>query len=1832
MSRVFEVPRYKDQTKNKVILLLAYGDYYERLKNRNHELDKELNKMRVYHRLGINGSDMHDLNECDYVDVDGKIAKKNDDKNMYAFRAAVYNNVPPSALCSAGKAIGSIFKECNNVYYDYEAMHKLLFEFLSLGVIANLESDVRRNLDKSHVRAIDFLVASVFVSKCNPARTASRINRIVKWDDQCLYAKNAHAATYFLNKVHTASSSPNVKMTHDAIMNGEYIIDPEMYRDTKKYFDLCCNNVFMYKVLGLKILIVNRNAYVLDHSSSEQIFLCMKFWSGVFDYAYNFRITGDDNKHNVVRAVITILEWMIKQGCDEKLARHMKSCYALFMNNVHMHAENKALGAADRENGLWNEISGYSVRFGNFYDVMKNLSVNDRIKIDLGYMYYGLPCPDCDPNLLFETTVKKMSNSNNVDDEVFNRFMKYSKAFDLCHALVKYGDDVVKSIKCDDEYDFANKHWFKKCVKGELSLPPDAEMGKAWIENYFPFENHMNYWYWEASDVTRVIAHNNVYESMDAHDETDGYEHNELLYALKHAPYLDRNKTPDDVRDSVICGSRKWDPVCVIAAKSENTKFGAKIRETYSGSDCLREVTSEVDRTGIKAAALGNAAALRMNPVAFSKNIGNINDMCTKVKSKRVVIMSLDVQGWSSNANRSKVLEHHDYVAKISGVNENYKLSKVWDDIVLFIKKRESFASKEMNTGMFQGFTGTLDTTLHQHLLYFAIREGKRAGIFRNDETAYGLCLIDDGVIALQLSDTRDSNSIDQVCNAFVEQVKKVYKSIGFIIDPVKTICSNIKFTFLNRIFMHGTEVMTPMKIFAKIDRDYNRKFCSLYDQIQTVFGAGYSAISRGSDPMFTYYYCIRRSFELMFWTSREVSRFSADELFVACIAPPNHGGFGFPTFVSWTTGEIKDKLSHFIHCISYFIRSVKDQDVKQRLASLLHEFCESDFDDVVREGSFTTPRNIRYKNIKSPSVAIVSAVADAVSSFSTSNVFLNALKCKSSERYVKALTKVMKNVTVDCSILEEVMSISPMATVAAIYDKATKNQMLNILLTHKKKVNLLNLLRKEEKGFIHQVVERCKKREVYPDYTYFVHNSPITYANNLRQRYYDSIGFKIVNHTLPDPIHMLTLTNNEQSHTISVNFKNIHSPISDEGCENMYSNMYDGFNDGSRYNGARTKGIIDTGRGNFRSINKIAQAVVKGAALSAYAQTRNGEGSNLWSFIKSIWGCYESNKVFSFDHNIGSDVSAKRMGRSVTSRNHNVGFYPNVVGSVEINAINLGRWLDNTSTHVDYMSVITCLRSILLYDYGFLMNDKEPAYFNIKTGATISSNSTIFKVRNDNEFKEGLANVSKEVGNTARDVFEPTMNDFENKEAKEEEIFGIKFYDEEQGVIPHGGMLAALGISSGSYVKSVSIPKKGNSNADEKKSKYDMKPSSLYRKYCEKMNQGSAFVSTVCQVCYRHGVKVVPSEVYSISWNRAEEVYDKVYKGVSFEMLYATMKNIDSEATALFPSEIFINFSKSFKRALAGHAFPVKKEDRQDYIEENQRLKKRALVAYYMMAHGRMPTTDAYNAISANSRKEIIKCWRFASRRNAILERVARAKGDKDEQTRRHFLIPIYSIAPDFAQKGSSIIDFALSVSIALCDAAIEKYTARITTHNVKYPTIDSIKLHMSHNKKRDEDIIEGYKKILRDCNIITSDISKFVKELSHVHQDVLVMGSGMIRSKGFTITEPVAERDESVSLIGTALGNSIMTLFDTKTPIDLGFGSTHTSRNVADWEMEAMACYLRGELNSVACLYQTNTTMGVNFDEIREMNDEEFYDLLNEVRESAFEDNVDESVIPHN
>lgn len=283
--------------------------------------------------------------------------------------------------------------------------------------------------------------------------------------------------------------------------------------------------------------------------------------------------------------------------------------------------------------------------------------------MDLANLYYFLPAPDCQLKSLWRRATELMQSTNTVDNNIFFDFMDYCKTIDLTRALTIHGKEVKYATV--PNYDIESLDWYKRCIKGTLTLPPDSDFGKAWIHKFFPFNDSLPHWFWDAADVTHVTSDVSNYESLRTAKDIPRFQHNELLYALRSAPMLSDKWDPCDIYTHLKNGTDSWDRIAMMASKCENTKPGDKCRETWSADDITRESLTNYDRCALPLASLMSGVTSRKS----DQHVNNIfNRICTQLRpdsKSHTIVISNDVSGWSPQADRNAWSIHHDYIVRI---------------------------------------------------------------------------------------------------------------------------------------------------------------------------------------------------------------------------------------------------------------------------------------------------------------------------------------------------------------------------------------------------------------------------------------------------------------------------------------------------------------------------------------------------------------------------------------------------------------------------------------------------------------------------------------------------------------------------------------------------------------------------------------------------------------------------------------------------------------------------------------------------------------------------------------------------------------------------------------------------------------------------------------------------------------------------------------------------------------------------------------------------------------------------------------------------------------
>jgi len=550
MAQVFDVPRYKDQVSNRVM-------FYARM----HPDAKDFNWARF---PGVESKTYDDyflyqamVDELDR-NLTGVVRTDDPDEEEMFTRFCAQNLILRHSdddmdfARAVGGVILKILAAHGNlpIFCDNPAMMRMLEGYLSMRYKPNMLSKDFSTLASAWNQSYDIMAAGLVSGNLGDNFRKKVVDKLVPVHQGSAEWQHMHAWYLAMCYLRTSTVTPENRAAHKDLKDGDRRVPVDMFSFDKTRAGQTLGCVATYRVVNLHFIVYHDAIYVLDHSMIDQLHLTSKRWEGNYSYCENYRPTGmfEKSRPNMKHALDLCRGWMIRQinstHFSDALARSMKQSVALFQNEFHSQAEKLDVGWEAKSEKMESYIRGELILDVYWHEQLRTLDIPDRAKMDMSTLYYGIPAPDCDPRLLFKKASETMQNTNSVNATAHDGFIRYCKSYDLCKAILRHGAQV--KYDHDYGYDVKEQAWYKRTLRGKMTLPPEEDLGKAWISDYFPFTDHVKTWYWEAADVTRVRADIDSYLDMKSARDIPQFEHSELLYALMEAPYLSGHMKPEE--------------------------------------------------------------------------------------------------------------------------------------------------------------------------------------------------------------------------------------------------------------------------------------------------------------------------------------------------------------------------------------------------------------------------------------------------------------------------------------------------------------------------------------------------------------------------------------------------------------------------------------------------------------------------------------------------------------------------------------------------------------------------------------------------------------------------------------------------------------------------------------------------------------------------------------------------------------------------------------------------------------------------------------------------------------------------------------------------------------------------------------------------------------------------------------------------------------------------------------------------------------------------------------------------------------------------------------
>jgi len=766
--------------------------------------------------------------------------------------------------------------------------------------------------------------------------------------------------------------------------------------------------------------------------------------------------------------------------------------------------------------------------------------------------------------------------------------------------------------------------------------------------------------------------------------------------------------------------------------------------------------------------------------------------------------------------------------------------------------------------------------------------------------------------------------------------------------------------------------------------------------------------------------------------------------------APPNLGGFGFPSMVRWLCGEAQDTLSSYIAEVkTIYALSPKNHAwtaFLEKAAIILNQ----PFDNEVLIGSGSDPYAVRYKGIRDASGIVRQVMAHKLLEYATSQSFKKALELYLDKTNTKSVNEMIKSCTWDSAVLDEFLSSSPSEAVKSLISRAVSNELLNFLMPRQEKSRLQGELRSMDKKSMMYIADLKRDRDVDISICFEDLKGKNSYevASGIRSRFYDAIGMSISNHTRPDPLLTLAHRDNTEESTITVTCNQLVDLPSGEKVsmwgENKLkiSNMYDCYNSGTKFHGCRSKGMIDQSSQSYRALDLVQRCLIKSAALCAYVDSKGGDGGRLWCLVAATWGLEGDISYPSVSQSTSQDVSTKRISTRLNSRSHAINVFPNCQGLVNVVSNNLARFMDNYSIHSDLMSYVTSIRCSALLDVAGLNKYIGDRRYDFQLGSIPYTEMITFKAPSDEVYDKLITEISSSGNDIVRDWFHAATQEYSTTQQEEEDLIvdtdptitasSVKFIKGNYGFIQPGTLLHEFGLSDGPVFRHVYVSKRDRGESDVYVKAKPFSVIGSYRGLSKEMtsvkDDMAASMSAICAEAYSKANKHVCEFAYTCTWSETDMISLSKQQfgdpnGVMRHLCTIMHKNM-ARVSSLFLTELFGKVSYSVKSVIMNA----------DPSDEHDSL---VVLGMLFLTHlGRFRTPEIYTRCALFDKEVIITSWQYARKRQKYLEKMYRAQRDSYKQYLSHYKQCLYDCAVISVRMISSAKEMVIAIADLLSEA----------------------------------------------------------------------------------------------------------------------------------------------------------------------------------------------------
>lgn len=913
--------------------------------------------------------------------------------------------------------------------------------------------------------------------------------------------------------------------------------------------------------------------------------------------------------------------------------------------------------------------------------------------LDALRLHHILPAPDTPADLLWNLTAAIPDQARKPNSQSWSEFMRFVKSYELCMFLYKNR----KAPNLGGNRDAIDKDCYRKCLRGRFSLPPAESLGEVYIHQHYPYVLYADQFALRAKDATRIPY--DLQAVLNYKKEYEQYSHNELLHALKHGNNLGLPLNLDitEARKQFWSANHDRHVICDVAAKAESIKSDCKPRGTFSANGEFRHIQGEFDRNCQVINDLIGCGSLRADPTNHAKGMAKV----AKGTALGHMSTSHDIEAWSPSQDRDCFREFGMYRASIfRGIDPN-GWAHAWRCFDVVVSRNGCRKWAHQTNGGYQGFPGTMDTSLHVEILLYFLWKMRAKGRIPRDVVTLAKATIDD---CLAQMGTWIGTPLD-----LENELRDHYLLMGYSIDPVKSIISRCKAIYLNQASINGGNVPQGLKVMLKVDRPLEVVLSTPFEDFMACTAGAKAAIQVGHDSLSAYFLAATIGITYMLRAGSKIALMGPEKFAMAAALPRGDGGFGLPLLPDLLAKEHPDARAHCNHAIMMYAlgKEMSGKDIGKDACSLWAGVKSTGWALSSKTSIFFNPRSCTRSGVPSVETVKRAAVIDAAKLWAKADVFTNALSNADHEDIKGIYESMMASAesSIDVPFLEAYTAHLPDNVLDALVGKVTSYRVAKEIMGQREVVTAQAKISSRFRALVSNLLDKKFPPGISHQGVLIDMKSISGYRRTEfeREEYYSVNDVRLSAHTVPSPFEVIsvmgTTDKDDNGAHISSDTQSLRLWATDApgGSRDLVSSH------GVAYP-FKSENWVAESADEFRYMDSVCTMFVEGCAILTWAESA-GMDIRVWREMYMF--------RWTGDHSLSpSDYvtkslqgSIKRSSSAFGSRYHPIFVNVNIQRSVMVNVAPLLALLSAGSYDIDPVSVIATCYTIGTINMAYIVD-----------------------------------------------------------------------------------------------------------------------------------------------------------------------------------------------------------------------------------------------------------------------------------------------------------------------------------------------------------------------------------------------------------------------------------------------------------------------------------------------------------------------------------------------